>query len=110
MRLVGHDDTRDAPLGRGAQQAHDRLAVHGVEGAGRLVGEQQSALADDRPGDRYPLALAARQLVGVAVGVVGDVELLHRLEARRARGLRRDAVELERQGDVLDRRQPRRAG
>ena len=83
LRLVGHDDTRDAPMRRGAQQAHDRLAVHGVERTRRFVGEQQPALADDRPRDRDPLALAARQLVGVAVGVVGDVELLHRLECRR---------------------------
>ena len=39
--------------------------------------------------------------------MVCDVELLHRLDPRRARGFRADAVELERQRDVLDRGQPR---
>ena len=106
MRLVGHDDTRDTPLRGGPQQAHDGLAVHGVERAGRLVGEQQPALADDRSGDRDPLALAARQLVGEAIGALGDVELLQCLEPGRAGSFRADAVELEGQGDVLDRRQP----
>ena len=107
VRLVRHDDTRDAPLRCGAQQAHDCFAVHGVERAGRLVGEQQPALADDRPGDRNALALTSRQLVGVAIGEVCHVELLHRLDASGARGFGADAVELEGQGDVLDRRQPR---
>ena len=59
LRLVGDDDAGDSPLRGGPQQAHDGLAVHGVERAGRLVGEQQPALADDRPCDRNPLALAA---------------------------------------------------
>ena len=97
MRLVGDDDTRDAAMRGGAQEAHDRLAVHGVERAGRLVGEQQPALADDRARDRDALALAARQLVRVAIGALGDVELLQRSQSRRARGLGADAVELERQ-------------
>ena len=106
LRVVGDDDAGDAALRGGAQQAHDRLAVDRVERAGRLVGEQQPALADDRPGDRDPLALAAGELVGEAVGALGEAELLERLEPRRARGLGADAVELERQGDVLDRGEP----
>ena len=110
VRLVGHDDTGDAPRGGGAQQAHDRLAVHRVERAGRLVGEQEPALADDRPGDRDPLALAARELVGEAVRLLGDAELLQCLECGCAGSSGARAVELERQGDVLDSRQPRRAG
>ena len=58
VRLVGYDDAGD-PTPRGAsKQAHDGLAVHGVQSAGGLVGEQQSAVADDRPCDRNPLALA----------------------------------------------------
>ena len=68
LGVVGDDDAGDAALAGRPQQAHDRLAVDRVEGAGRLVGEQQPAVADDRPGDRDPLALAARQLVRVAVG------------------------------------------
>ena len=100
------DDPRDSTLGRGPQQAHDRLAVDRVERAGRLVREQEPALADDRPRDRDPLALAARELVREAIRALLDVELVQRFEPGRPRGLRADAVQLERQRDVLDRRQP----
>src|SRR5829696_1606587 len=58
LRLVGDDDARDPALRRGPQQAHDGLAVHGVESAGRLVGQQQAALADDGSCDRSSLTLA----------------------------------------------------
>ena len=57
-RLVGDDDTGDTTVGGGPQQAHDGFAVHGVERAGRLVGKQEPALADDCAGDRDSLALA----------------------------------------------------
>src|SRR4029079_4812517 len=60
-----------------------------------------------RAGDRDPLTLAAGQFVGIAIGAFGDIELLQSLEAGLARALRRDAVELERHGDVLERGQPR---
>ena len=106
LRLVGHDEAVDVAPRGGAQQAHDGLAVHGVESAGRLVGEEQPAVADDRSGDRNPLTLAAGELVGGVIRMVRDVELLHRLEGRDAVSPRGDAVELERQSDVLDRRQP----
>jgi hypothetical protein len=103
---VGDDHAGHPAVGGRAQQAHHAFPVDGVERAGGLVGEQQGALADDRPGDRDPLALAAGELVRVAVRALGDVELLERLERRRARRLRADSVELERQGGVLGRRQP----
>jgi hypothetical protein len=74
------DAAGDGGLGGGAQQAHDGLAVHGVERASRLVGERQPTLADDRPRDRDALTLAARELVRVAIRVLRDVELLHRLQ------------------------------
>jgi hypothetical protein len=107
-RLVGDDNPGDASVRRGAQEAHDTLAVDGVERAGRLVGEQQAALADDRARDRDPLAFAARELVRVAIRALGDTELLYRLQSRRACGFGADAVELERQGDVFERGQPGR--
>jgi hypothetical protein len=91
----------------GPQQTHDTLAVDGVECAGRLVGEQQATPADDRPRNRDPLALAARELVRVAVRALGDGEPLERLDPTPAGGSRGDAVELERQSDVLEGRQPR---
>src|SRR5262249_38622527 len=81
---------------------------HGVERAGRLVGEQQTPLADDRPCDRDPLALAAGELVRVAIGALGDAELLQGPQPRGPGARRADAVELEREGDVLERRQTRK--
>ncbi len=41
-----------------------------VERAGRLVGEQQAALADDGAGDGDALLLTAGEVVGIAVEVV----------------------------------------
>jgi hypothetical protein len=93
-------------LGRGPEEAHDGLAVHGVESAGRLVGEQEPAFPDDRASDGQPLTLATRELVRVAVRMLGDAELDHRLQPGRARVLHADSVELERQRDVLERGQP----
>ena len=66
-----------------AQQAHHGLAVHRVERAGGLVGQQQAPLAHHGPGDRDALALATRQLVGVAAGPLGQAQLARALAGRR---------------------------
>ena len=71
----------------GAQQPEDLLAGVGVEGAGRLVGEDQPALADDGAGDGDALLLAARHLVGEPVGEVGDADLLQRGQGEPPRDL-----------------------
>ena len=44
------------------QQREDVRAGAGVQVAGGLVGEQDRRAADQRPGDRHALALAAREL------------------------------------------------
>ena len=76
--LVGDEHAGGARVAAGAQQAQDLLAGLGVERAGRLVGEDQPPLADDRAGDRDPLLLAAGHLVGEPVGEVADADLLQR--------------------------------
>ena len=53
---------------------HDCLGVDRVERAGGLVGQQQPPLPDHGAGDRHPLALAAGQLVRIAVGLVGQAQ------------------------------------
>ena len=93
-------------LAGGQDQAHHRLAVGRVEGTGGLVGQQQVALADHGPGDRHPLAFAAGQLVGEVRGPIGQAELSRVAMAAALRLLGRDAVELEREGDVLHRGEP----
>ena len=67
-----------------AQQPQHLLAGLGVEGTGRLVGEHEPPLADQRAGDRDPLLLAAGHLVGEAVGELGDADLAR--ARRRASG------------------------
>ena len=106
LRVVGHDDRRHAALARGQDQAHDALGVRRVQRAGGLVGQQQLAFADDGAGDGHPLALAARQLVGEVRRPVLQSELLERLQRHRLGLAGRHAVELEGQGDVLDRAEP----
>src|SRR5437899_14488 len=61
--LVGDEDDRVALRVQLLEQPHDLLPGDGVEVAGRLVGEQDGRAHDEGPGDRHPLALAARQLV-----------------------------------------------
>ena len=59
-----------------------RLVVR-VERAGRLVGEDQQRLGDQRARDRHALLLAAGELRGVVVGALAQPDALqHRQRAR----------------------------
>ena len=49
-------------------------AQGGIEVGQRLVEKERLGFADDRPPDRHSLALAARELAGLAVEVGGEVE------------------------------------
>ena len=62
LAVVRDHDDRRARAVQVAQQVHHRGAGAAVEVARRLVGQDQRRLADQRPRDRHPLALAARQL------------------------------------------------
>ena len=53
------------------QQVDDLRLDRHVERGDRLVGDQQLGLQGERPGDPDALALAAGELVGVAVVVLG---------------------------------------
>ena len=63
---------------------HHFLAVMRVEVAGRLVGEDQLGIGDERAGDRDALLLAARKLARTMPGAVGDADLVHHLVDARA--------------------------
>ena len=83
-RVGDHDDGR-AFLVELAEHPHHLLAVGGVEVAGRLVGEDQLGLADQRAGDGDALLLATRQLGRAVLGAVGDADLVeHLVDARLA--------------------------
>ena len=54
-----------------AEQVHHLRLDRDVEGGDRLVGDDQLRLHGERPGDADALALAAGELVRVAVDVLG---------------------------------------
>ena len=68
LLVVRHVDDRGAELAADAQDLElERLAQLLVEGAERLVHQQQPRPEHDRPGERDPLLLAARQLARIAI-------------------------------------------
>ena len=92
--------TRGHPaLARVVHQAHHGFAVDRVQCAGRLVGQQQPAFADDGAGDRHALPFAAGQLVGVASARVGQARAppTRRAPAARAFARRRRRARAGRQ-------------
>ena len=77
LGLVGDD--HDGPPVETAQQREHGGAVLGVEVAGRLVGQHQLGIVDERSRDREPLLLAAGELVRKVVGHRGQPELVDQL-------------------------------
>ena len=71
--VVGDEHGGGSGVHFGPQEAQDGLAGAGVEGSGRLVGEDQAAFADQGAGDGDSLLLAAGHLVGEPVGVPVEV-------------------------------------
>ena len=107
LGVVGDEDDRPAGGVELVEEAHDVRAGVAVEVAGRLVGQDERRLRDERPGDRDPLLLAAGQLGRLVVEPVAQPEPLER-------GLRpggplaaRDALVQQRRRDVVERRRPR---
>ena len=106
LRVVGHHHRGHAPLAGLVQQPHHLVRVHRVQGAGRLVGQHQAAVPHHRAGDGDPLPLAPGQLIGKPARLVSHAERFQRGQPGRARLRHRDAVQFQRQGDVLDGGQP----
>ena len=66
--LVGDEDHRQAEVAADLLEQRQELRLdRDVERADRLVGDQQPGVDRQRAGDRHPLALAARELVRVAL-------------------------------------------
>ena len=105
--VVGDEQDRAAGLLPDALElvVHD-VAGHGVEGAEGLVHEEHLALLGQGPGQGDPLAHAAGELVGLAVGEAAELDEVEQLGgAAPALGLG-DAAELERQLDVATDAEP----
>ena len=88
LGIVGDEDDRLAALvARAPEGLEDLAARREVEVAGRLVGQHDRRSIDQGPGDRDPLLLAGRQLVGPMALLAGEVDQLEDV----ADSIRRDA-------------------
>src|SRR5438128_6311870 len=104
LRVVrDEDDGLAAPDTRPVQRVEDAATGRVVEVAGRLVGEEQRGPRDERPRDRHPLLLAGRELIGLVVGLAGEVDQGDDLgDSPRQLALARiEAGDRERERDVL---------
>ena len=105
--LMGDDDHGDAGRVQLLEQGDDLLGGTAVERAGRLVGEEDVRVVDQRAGDRHPLLLAAGKLGGLMVLAMGEPDLGEAglgLVARVAVAARR--IE-QGEGDIVERAGPR---
>ena len=72
---MGDDDERDAVLAvQLEEQALHAFARHGVEVAGRLVGEHGARLLHEGARHRHPLLLAAGELARPVVEALGEAD------------------------------------
>ena len=107
VRLVRHQHDRHAALAVEAPDGgHDLVRGLRVEIAGRLVGEQDGRVVDERACDGDALLLAAGELAREVVLAALQPEEVERLE-RPVGAVRRPARVEERQGDVLEGARPR---
>src|SRR5262249_36635680 len=60
------------------EKADDLLPGRRVQIAGRLVGEKQGRLGDQRPRNRYALSLTSGELVGPVLHPVGELNFFQR--------------------------------
>ena len=73
--VVGDEEDREPPLlPQPFELVVEQVAGHGVERAERFVHEHDVGVLGERPGQRHPLAHAARQLVGTLVGEALEVD------------------------------------
>ena len=76
-RVVGdHHDGLAEVVDAVAQQGEHLAGGAGVERAGRLVGEDDGRVGDQRAGDRDPLLLAAGQRAGQVPAAVAEADPL----------------------------------
>ena len=67
LEIVGDEDDRDCERAPQARQLFFQgLARHAVDGRERLIEQQHFGIAGKRAGKRHALALAARELIGLA--------------------------------------------
>jgi hypothetical protein len=105
---VGNEDHRDTGFAPEAQHVVVELLPRDfVERGEGLVHQQELGLGDERAGDRDAHLHAARQFARIGLGEIGEADgAQHVHDARACRGLG-DAVEPQRQVDIVVDRGPR---
>ncbi|SCF62815.1 hypothetical protein GA0115280_10416 [Streptomyces sp. Cmuel-A718b] len=102
VHLVGDEQDGEAELlVEVAQQLEDGAGGLGVERGGRLVGEQHLGVAREGAGYAHALLLAAGELSGVGLRLVGQADQVQQLLGLAGAGLAGDAEDLQRQFDVV---------
>ena len=96
---------RDGSFAISGQQRHDREPVGTIQRRSRLVGEDGGGVSDNRTRDRDPLLLAGAELAGKCVDLVGKADGRQGVNRLRVGAPSSLAAHLERQSDVLHRRQ-----
>jgi hypothetical protein len=94
-RIVSDHDGGHAPFAGSKDKPHDGFADGRVEGAGRLVGQEQPALTDHGSCDSDTLPFATGELIGEVCGTIGQAENLQRLKALPTRLTAADAIQFE---------------
>ena len=108
-QVVGDRDQRRPGLRRRpVQQRHHLRTGLDVQGAGGLVGEHDAGTADQRPGDRDPLLLAAGEPLRHLVRAGAEAHQVEHLGGGATPAQVAPAAGVQqRRGHVLDRRPPR---
>ena len=83
------------------QDVFDQAAGHGVEVAGRLVREDELGVVHERAGDHRTLLLTTREAHGLALGLVGHLQLVQHRHPPCPPFATTHAGDLQRQDDVL---------
>src|SRR4051794_9790455 len=91
-QVVG-DDERSAARRLRAQQCSELGLPLRIDTARRLVEHEQLRVGDQHRGERQPLALARREVVGMTLNLVAEADLRDRLSCTRLVGSERDLVE-----------------
>src|SRR5262245_14251645 len=73
---MGHDNDRNPLPVEVAEEAHDIGGGFTIERPGRLIGQQQLWIVDERARNGNPLLLAARELLGMMREAVTETHLL----------------------------------
>src|SRR5262245_16981175 len=104
--VVVRDQDAESALPQPCQDVLDLTHGNGVDPDERLVEQDEGGFAYQRPGDLDAPPLSARELVGMAVGEVGEIEILEQLSQTLLSSARVERQGLQHRQDVVAHREP----